>query len=338
MAKTISDIAKEAGVSRATVSGVLNDNPNVSEKTRERVLAIIKKYNYEPNHVARALALRKTGLIGLVVKDISNPLYSKISLGVEEVCEETGYSVIIGNTHKEWQREVEYVNLLKRRRVDGLIIFPLQRGVDISHIRELKEANLPFVLLAEVPDLDADLVRSDDETGAYQATRHLLNLGRRHVLYIAGPPSFMANDRRLEGFKRALGEYDIELTPQHLVQSGWRLEDGYEAGKRIVEEQKMLDGAFCYNDPVAIGLMRALLESGQRIPDDIAIVGFDDSSVSGYLNPGLTTVAQPAHEIGRQAALRLVKRIRDKEKIKSTKQLYLDTQLIVRDSTGSASS
>ena len=145
---TIADIAKEAGVSRATVSGVLNDNPNVSAKTRERILEIIKKHNFTPNAVARALALRHTGLIGLIVKDISNPLYSKISLGVEEVCEKQGYNVIIGNTHTSTEREADYVELLKQRRVDGLILFPMQKEVDISHLHELVQLNLPFVLLS----------------------------------------------------------------------------------------------------------------------------------------------------------------------------------------------
>ncbi len=335
MTKTISDIAHEAGVSRATVSGVLNDNPNVSAKTRERVLAIIKKHNYEPNHMARALALRKTGLVGLIVKDISNPLYSKISLGVEEICEAAGYSVIIGNTHKDWQREVEYVNLLKRRRVDGLIIFPLQRGVNISHIRELQEANLPFVLLAEVPGIDADLVRADDKTGAYNATRHLLEQGYRDLVYISGPESFLANDRRLLGFQNALQEFAITFDSSCLVKSGWRFHDGYEAGKSLIQQKKKLpDGAFCYNDPVAIGFMRALSENGIQIPRQVAVIGFDDSSVSAYLNPGLTTVAQPAREIGRQAAQRLMERIREKTKRAPAKHIYMQTHLVIRESCG----
>ncbi len=334
MAKTITDIAKEAGVSRATVSGVLNDNPNVSAKTRERVLAIIKKYHYEPNHVARALAMRKTGLVGLIVKDISNPLYSKISLGVEEVCEGAGYNVIIGNTHKDWQREVEYVNLLSRRRVDGLIIFPLQRGVNVAHIRELTEANLPFVLLAEVPGINADLVRSDDETGAYNATRHLLEQDRQNLMYVAGPESFLANDRRLKGFKKALREFDVKQS-NRILQSGWRLQDGYQAGKHLVQQKKALpDGVFCYNDPVAIGFMRALLEHQVRIPQDVAVIGFDDAAVSGYLNPGLTTVAQPACDIGRQAALRLIERINEKTKRAPAKHIYLKTELVIRESSG----
>ena len=146
MALTISDIAQLAGVSRATVSGVLNGSSTVSEKTKKKVLAIIEKHNYRPNEVARALALRHTGLIGLIIRDISNPLFSKIALGVEEVCIRRGYSVIIGNTRKEPEREITNINLLRRRRVDGLIIIPLQNVPDLSHIWELKREKYPFVL------------------------------------------------------------------------------------------------------------------------------------------------------------------------------------------------
>ncbi len=202
---TIADIAKEAGVSRATVSGVLNNNPNVSTKTRERISAIIKKYNFTPNAVARALALQHTGLIGLIIKDISNPLYSKISLGVEQVCEKEGYSVIIGNTHTDIDREVAYMDLLKQRRVDGLIIFPAQRGVHVGHLQELLQQKLPFVLLANVPGIDTDLVRCDDEGGAFAAVQQFIRSGRKKLIYISGPGDFLASDRRLNGFRRALG-------------------------------------------------------------------------------------------------------------------------------------
>ena len=332
---TIADIAKEAGVSRATVSGVLNDNPNVSAKTRERILEIIKKHNFTPNAVARALALRHTGLIGLIVKDISNPLYSKISLGVEEVCEKQGYNVIIGNTHTSTEREADYVELLKQRRVDGLILFPMQKEVDISHLHELVQLNLPFVLLADVPGISADLVRCDDEAGAFEAVQYFIRSGRRNLVYVSGPIEFLASERRLQGFKRALQMNGLEFHESQVIRSGWRLEDGYKVGRQLAHwKHKLPDGLFCYNDPLATGVMRGLFESGIRVPHDVGVIGFDDDLVSAYLKPGLSTVAQPALEIGRASAKRLLKRIGAKSEEWQVEKQYLKTRVIIRESCG----
>ncbi len=331
---TISDIAKEAGVSRATVSGVLNDNPHVAEKTREKVLAIIEKYNFSPNQIARALALRQTGLVGLIVKDISNPLYSKISLGVEEVCEEAGYNVVMGNTHTETERELEYLNLLKRHRVDGLLILPLQRDTKLPAFQELLEAQLPIVLLGDLPDIDADLVRSDDESGAYHAASHLIQNGRRRLMYISGPESFYASARRLKGFKRAMQENNVEFDEQNVIYSGWRFNDGYATGQELCRSRSLLDaGLFCYNDSVAIGLMRALFENGYKIPDDLEIIGFDDAGVGKYLQTSLTTVAQPAREIGRRAAQLLLEKINFKGENWQSKKIFLETTLVIRETS-----
>ncbi len=332
---TISDIAKEAGVSRATVSGVLNNNPNVSSKTRERVLQIIKKYNFTPNAVARALALQHTGLVGLIVKDISNPLYSKISLGVEEVCEKEGYSVIIGNTHTDTAREVAYTELLRQRRVDGLIVFPMQKNVDTTHLQALAQQKLPFVLLADVPGIEADLVRADDENGAFEAVQHLIRNGRQNLIYVSGPEEFLASERRLKGFQRALEANGLPFKESQVIRSGWRLEDGYKAGALLARGFTPLpDGVFCYNDPVAIGVIRGLIDHGISTPGDVGVVGFDDAFVSGYLNPGLTTVAQPAREIGSAAARRLLERIRSQDKEWQPRKQYLKAKLVIRESCG----
>ncbi len=335
MAMTIADIAKIAGVSRATVSGVLNDSPTVSAKTKGRVLAIIEEYDYRPNEIARALALNQTGLIGLIVKDISNPLYSEIALGVEEVCGQEGLSVIIGNSHKEWDQEIAHINLLKRRRVDGLIIFPLQKGADVGHITDLKKEKYPFVLLAEIPGIEADLVRADDEVGAFHATAHLIKLGRKRIGYVTGPTSALASDRRRSGYQKALKKYGIIFNDKQLIYGGWRLKDGYKAGRELLTYGKTCsDAVFCYNDSVAIGLIRALVENGARVPDDVAVVGFDDAGVGAYLETGLTSVAQPAMEIGRRSAMRLVELIRSKDNSQKPEQVFLETRLVVRETCG----
>ena len=335
MAMTIGDIARLAGVSRATVSGVLNSSPTVSEKTRIKVLAIIKKHNYRPNEVARALALNHTDTLGLVVKDISNPLYSKISLGVEEIIDEENFSVIIGNTHKDQKREVSLVTMLKRRRVDGLIIFPVQKTENIQHIKDLVNENYPFVLLAEIPGIDADFVRADDETGAFEATAHLLKLGRQKVGYISGPESALASDRRRKGYERALLANGVTPNSDLVRLGGWRVEDGYRAGREFIScSGNCPDSVLCYNDSVAIGLMRALVEAGVKVPQDTAVIGFDDAGVGAFLETGLTTVAQPAQEIGRRAAKLIMDRIKEISDFTETQKVLLNTKLIVRETCG----
>jgi LacI family transcriptional regulator len=335
MALTISDIAKLAGVSRATVSGVLNNSPTVSERTKSKVMAIIEKHNYRPNAIARALALKQTGVIGLLVKDISNPLYSQIAMGVEELCVDNNYSVIMGNTNTQPERELSKINLLKRRQVDGLILLPVQKGVDLGHLWELRKENYPFVLLAEVPGIQADLVRADDEKGAFEAVNHLIELGRRRIGYICGPETAMASDRRLEGYRRALIENNL-LPEEDLVNPcGWRLEHGYQAGLRLRESNiPMPDALFCYNDSVALGLIRALTEGQIDVSDDVAVVGFDDAPTSGFLETALTTVAQPAHLIGYRAAQVLLDRIHAKNNSSPFQSIFLETHLVVRESCG----
>jgi len=335
LAITIADIANEAGVSRATVSGVLNNNPNVAEKTREKVLKIIEKYNFRPNEIARALALQQTGLVGLVVKDISNPVYSKMSIGVSRVCEQAGYNVLIGNTHTEIEREIDYLHLLVRRRVDGLIILPLQQDADLHTYTDILQEDLPLVLLADLPGVQADLVRSDDEQGALLGVNHLLECRCKKPLYLAGPESFLASQRRKKGFLRALADNKISHVPEQIVYAGWRLEDGYNAGKKLIHSSYGLpDGIFCYNDSVAIGLIRALVEEGIKIPEQVRIVGFDDAGVAAFLETSLTTIAQQAEEIGKRAAGLLIDRIQFKGETWERQQHYLPTHLVVRETTG----
>ncbi|MBN1999580.1 LacI family DNA-binding transcriptional regulator [candidate division KSB1 bacterium] len=332
MSMTIADIARLAGVSRATVSGVLNNNPTVSAKTKKRIAEIIEQHNFRPNEVARALALQHTALIALVIKDVSNPFYSKISLGVEQVCAEQGYSVIIGNSQQDVAREIDYLGLLERKRVDGMIILPLQAHEDYSLFKNLQKAGYPLVLLAEIPGIKTDLVRVDDEKGAYNATRHLLKLGRRNVVFVSGPETALASQRRLAGFQKAFEVEGMDFSARNIVAGGWRYQDGYNAGKKMFEQLLFVpDGVLCYNDSVAIGFIRALTEKGFRVPE-IAVIGFDDAGAGAYLPTALTTVAQPAIQIGRLAALVLFRRI--KNRTKKIEKIILDTELVVRESCG----
>jgi DNA-binding LacI/PurR family transcriptional regulator len=334
MALTISDIARLAGVSRATVSGVLNNSPAVSEKTKQRVLEIIKKNNYKPNEIARALALKQTGLIGLLVNDISNPLYSKVALGVEDVCVEEGYSMIMSNSRRDYEREIANVNLLKRRRVDGLIILPLQNDTDLGHIFQLKQETFPFVLLAEVPGIDADVIRVDDENGAYEATEHLIRQNRKTIIHISGPQEQLATQRRIRGYQRALVAHDLVPKDDLIFPGGDRLSHGYHCGRKVLSSPVKPDAAVCFNDSVAVGFIRALIEAGIRVPEDLSVIGFDDSGASAYLETSLTTMAQPAQQIGQKAAELLMRSISHKDNPPDTQKILLNPELVVRETCG----
>jgi DNA-binding LacI/PurR family transcriptional regulator len=219
--------------------------------------------------------------------------------------------------------------------VDGLIIFPVQSREKLDHIADLCKENYPFVLLAEIPGVKADLVRADDESGAFEATEHLIKLGRKKIAYISGPGGALASDRRRSGYERALKAYGNDPTSELVSPGGWRVKDGYLAGRKFLScKENCPDAILCYNDSVAIGLIRALIEGGIKIPQDVSVVGFDDAGVGAYLETGLTTVAQPALEIGRRAATILMNRIKNKNNNKKYKKVLLSTKLIVRETCG----
>ena len=308
---TIGDVARLAGVSKATVSSVLNDKSNVSKSTKARVADVMQRLNYRPNHIARSLSSRQTRSMGLVVKQFDNPYFTKIMRGVFEFFSGRGYTVLLGSSQLSPEKERQSVDTLLRHRVDGLILSPLQaQDADLRYLSPLFEDQIPLVFLERVPNIAANVVDIGNEKGAYDAVAHLIRLQHRKIAYLAGPDFSIHNRERLSGFQRAMMEHGLPLRTEWIRKAGVYIEDGYFAARSQFEETDDRPTAlFCFNDLVAIGAMNALFELGLRVPDDVSIIGFDDIEFCESVRVPLASVHVPILEMGTAAAALLLKQI-----------------------------
>ncbi len=330
---TLSDLAKELGVSTATVSRVLNDQPGVGAETRQRVLEAVARRGYAPNHSARALATSRTENIGFVLyaKSItSDPFYSRIVQGVESECTQHGYHLFVSTLHPEQiaRPDISFP-LIRSRRVDGLIL----AGPDIParFILALHSRKLPIVLVDNaLNEMSLDVVLSDDEVGAYTAVRHLLNLGRRSIVCLSGPRQWISNSQRQAGYARAMREARLKT---HIVEvSETTTESGREAMQRAWSSVPHLDAIFAINDAMALGAMQVIQSRDLSVGKDVAVVGFDDLAWTEAYNPPLTTVRIHKEQMGRVAASRLLELIADS--CSAPVRSLVGTELIVRQSCG----
>jgi LacI family transcriptional regulator len=304
---TIADVAHHAGVSKTTVSHVLSGRRPVAPATRERVETSILELGYRPDGLARSLRTRRSHLVALVIPDISNPFYPTLARGLEDAIEGAGYHVVICNTDSRRAEELEYVQEMCDRRVDGLVLDSFAVGVD--ELRDVTGPNLPVVWIgseaADHPGID--IVRPDDEQGAFDATMHLIRAGRRHVGMIDGLKG--SGTARDAGYFRAL-DVAASRNGASLVRHGdWTREGGARAMRALLETSEPPDGVFCANDLMAIGALDVLRETGRRVPDDVALVGFDDIEAAALVSPPLTSVVNPAFNTGRTAGELLMERM-----------------------------
>lgn len=308
---TIDDVARLAGVSKSTVSFVLNNRPSISASTRDRVREVIRKLNYQPNQIARSLSSRQTRSIGLVVKQIDNPYFTKIMRGVFEYFSGCGYTVLLGSSELQPDREKSSLEALLRQRVDGLILSPLQGSdADMSHLSLISQNQVPLVLLEKVANVAANVVDIRNEGAAFEAVSYLIGLGHRRIAYYSGPDYSMHNRERLTGYRRAMMEHGIPFPASGVRQAGVYLEDGYAAAKtQFSMTGERPTAVFCFNDLVAIGVMNALMELGLRIPEDVSVIGFDDIEFCGSVRVPLSSIRVPAYEMGKAAADLLMQQI-----------------------------
>ena len=308
---TISEIAKLANVSKSAVSIVLNNKTGVSEKTRNKVLQIIKKYNYNPNQIAQSLAARETKSIGLIIKEIDNPYYSKVMKGVYDSCSKLGYSVLLGSSELSSNKESEILNTLLNKRVDGLLMSPLQNeDANYAYLANLIKEEYPLVLLGEVENYSTNIVDIDNVKAAYDAVTYLINLGHKKIAHLAGPLYSDHRQKRLEGYKQALIDNNISINKDYIVSIEPFTPNGYKAGTELFADNfEHPSAVFCYNDLVAIGLINALSDLNIKVPEEVSVIGFDNIDFSEFVKIPLTTIQMPAYEIGYTAATLLIKQI-----------------------------
>jgi LacI family transcriptional regulator len=336
---TIKDVAALAGVSFTTVSHVLNDTRPVSADARRRVLAAVDEIGYLPSAVARSLRKSETKIVGVLVPNVQNPFFAELVCGVEECCRLAGFSVFLCNSDNDPKRQQQYMRTLLEKRVDGLLLS--SAGDDEALARIFKLASVPSVTVDRlVPGARADRVSVDNRQGAYNAVRHLLELGHRRIACLSGPAEFEVARERIDGWRGALLEAGITPDDSLVIESDFSSPGGYKAVRALLRAQA--DGAvaqpvtaiFASNDMMAIGALRAAAELGLKLPQQLSVVGFDDVELSRYVFPALTTVGCSIRQLGQEAARVLIERIDNPGA--ALREVLLTPRLVVRESTMAA--
>jgi LacI family transcriptional regulator len=331
----LKDIALQAGVSIMTVSKVLRDAPDVSPGTRARVRLLAQQLGYAPDSLAQALRTRRTYLIGLVISAVTNPIFARAILAIEERAHELGYNLVLAHSLNDPAREEQVIRRLLSRRVDALIISPVYRLAPTATIyEELAATKLPVVILGHKGVFCAQFANaeSEDLLGSYQATQHLLQLGHRQIAFFAGPASAPWSHERMEGYRRALREANIEYDERLIFVSGTAIEEGEKTALQMLNENIRPTAIQASNDLAAIGAASVLLKQGFRIPRDISVCGFGNVLVAEYFIVPLTTVRQPKFRLG-VAAMEILRKLIAHEPSESKR---LPAELIIRASTGPA--
>ncbi|TVX94189.1 catabolite control protein A [Paenibacillus agilis] len=328
MTVTIYDVAREAGVSMATVSRVVNNNPNVKPQTRKKVYEAIERLGYRPNAVARGLASKKTTTVGVVIPDISNSIFAEISRGIEDIANMYHYNIILCNADKKKEKEIRVINTLLEKQVDGLLF--MGGVITEDHIQAFRTASVPIVLCATrdengtMPSVDID-----HEAAAFDAVNTLIRHGHREIAMISGTLQDPANGyARFQGYKRALERAGIEYKEDMVRIGNYRYESGVEAMQYFLGLKKRPTAIFSATDEMAIGAIHSIQDGGLKVPDDFSIISVDNIRMASMVRPQLTTVAQPMYDIG-AVAMRLLTKLMKKENVEQS-QVILQHEIIHR--------
>jgi DNA-binding LacI/PurR family transcriptional regulator len=335
---TIDDVARRAGVSKGTVSAVINDKNTVQMQTREAVLAAMKELNYRPRGSARNLKnpATKYNSIGLLIRELDNPFYTGIALGVIEYASSKGYLVLIASSEGDHRYEEKITQSFSRKDIKGAIIAPVLEGTaEIEHLFRLKMINFPFVLLENVRGIHANVVSIDNIRAMKEAMKYLIDNGHSRIVHFAGPKHASHTYERIDGFRRAYSESHFAFNSDMIIPTGAHLEDGHRKCLEYFHNRDRDDfptAIVCYNDLVALGVMAALSEMNIRVPDEVSVVGNDDIPFSRHIPVDLTTIRAPMRELGKKAAEILIKNIESPESL-AIENVVLHAEFLIREST-----
>lgn len=326
----IKDVADAAGVSTATVSRVLANKPHVREEVKKRVMAVVKELKYQPNRVAQSLRSHTSKIIALVVADIENPFFQRVSRAVDDVAQEWGYNVMLCNTDEDPVKEKKCLDLLRVENVAGIILSPTIKG--LANFSETYSLDIPMVMIdRHVSSFDVDNVLIDNVSSAHNIVTHLINHGYRRIAGVFGSESTTGQQRR-EGFLKAHKDQGIKPIQDLIKFTDPREEDGFKTAIKLFESDTRPDAIFSSNSLLASGILRAVRTCNLSIPTDIAVASFDDTTWAKLLEQPLTVIEQPTYDIGRTATEMLIKRINDPTR--SHREVVLKTKLIIRQSCG----
>lgn len=334
---TIVDVAKRAGVSKGTISAVINAKNSVKPETRDHILKVMKELNFRPKGVARNLKngnLDKS--IGIIIKDLNYPFYTSIASGAREYAESKGYSIIVTSSENDHECEKKFSHLFSTKDIKGTIIAPVVEGEsEIEHLFKLKMINYPFVLLEDVKGIQANVVAIDNLAAIKKAVKYLIDNGHTKIVHFAGPPNSSHTQERIEGFRHAFSESTLAFSNDMIISVGSNYEESFARTMEYFKKKNRNDyptAIVCFNDQQALAVMGALKKLDINVPGDISIIGNDDIYYAKIYPVPLTTIKAPKHEIGRKAAEILIRNI-ESSKLLPVEKIVLETEFIVRESS-----
>jgi LacI family transcriptional regulator len=333
---TIKDIARMANVSHTTVSRALNNKSRIKNETKEKILSIAEKLNYRPDFIARSLVMRRTKTLGLVITTIANPFYTELAQGIETTAIILGYNIILCSTNYDLSSEKKFIDMLRSKGVDGIIFTSAHMGD--PNILELVEEGFPIILVNRrtyhpMVKEKVDYVGVDNNLGGFLAIEHLIKLGHKRIGVIGGSSESSVGFERLEGGKKALATYGLNVIGDYFLEGDFLKGSGYHGGKKFLKMSEPPTGVFATNDYMALGTYQAIVEEGIKIPEEIALIGFNDIEFTSMKGIELTTIGQKKYEMGALAVKTLVERV-EGGKTGSPKEIILEPELIIRKTCG----
>ncbi|BDD04800.1 LacI family transcriptional regulator [Aureibacter tunicatorum] len=327
------DIADRLGVSVSTVSKAIKGSYDVSAKTREKVMKLVEELDFEPNKQAQSLLQNKSYTLGVVVPDLDNSFFGSIIRGIENIAYQNGYNLIICQSHEDSVRELSDLKSLINHQVDGLILALASSTKDLKYLESLKARNFPYVLIDRGnDDLGVSQVLVDDFTGGMNASKLLFETGCLNVAHLAGPEKLINATEREEGYKQVCEDFGFDPLVVHCE---FNEEKSFEKTLQLLQKHPEVDGIFAASDRIAVGAMQAVKSLGKSIPEDVSVIGFSDLAYSKYLEPALTTISQPAGDMGEKAMKVLLETMKqsEDENVNLAEKFVYQTKLIIRNST-----
>lgn len=330
---TIKDIAKKLNISIATVSRAFNDKSDIKADTKNLILKTAKEMGYRPNPMAKKLMQKRSLTIGIVVPEFLNSFFPQVIIGAQEILFEKGYQVLITQSNENFDTELKNVKALEDSMVDGIIISQSSETKNSTYYQNLINSGFPIVFFNRVcNDITSSKILFNDYKWAMFATEHLINQGYKNIYHLKGKESLSLTNDRMKGFIDAHTKHKLSIEKEQIIPTGFGIDDGKRVAQAIIDSGKIPDAIFASNDPSAIGAMQVFKKNGFKIPDDIAFVGFTESKMGAVIDPALTSVVQPALEIGREAAKILIEQIENPSAFKP-RTVILNGQLNVRESS-----
>lgn len=328
---TIYDVAREANVSMATVSRVVNGNPNVKPATRKKVMEVIDRLGYRPNAVARGLASKRTTTVGVIIPDISSTNFSEMARGIEDIAMMYNYNIILSNSDQNKEKEFHLLNNMLAKQVDGIIF--MSGNVTKEHVDEFEKSSVPIVLAGSIEETGKlPSVNIDYEQAAYDATTYFINKGHKKIGYVFGPLQEPINGvKKMAGFKRALTEAGIEYDENYVFDGDYTYDSGIEAAEKLLELDEKPTAICVGTDEMAIGVVHGLQDRGYKIPEDIEIISANNTRLAVMVRPQLTTIVQPLYDIG-AVSMRLLTKYMNKEEV-TDHVVVLPHRIEIRNST-----